>query len=506
MDPLDEMQSWLGLGPEDSERLRGVLPLVEPAFPPIADTFYAEILRHPGSAAVLTGPAQVERLKQTLIRWLRELFEGPIDAAYAERRRAIGRRHVAVGLPDRYMFMAMHVVQRELTAVIRSRCAEPAPVLESLHRVLMLDLALMTGTYVEGREAMQLDALQALLVKHLRLSVFLTDADGVVRAATQASARIAGIDDPLGKHWTDVLPPGLLAAGRLQEEVDRARRRHRAVTLPRVDVPSDGMVRSFRVHLVPLEHHLASLLIQLEELTDAVEMEARLRNKEALAQLGALSAAVSHELRNPLAGISGALQVLSRSMPEGASHRKILEKIDAEVRRLNALVTDLLAFARPDTTRISEVALHELAGETVELLRSDNPGVRFELEGRGVALADPDQVRQILHNLLRNAVDAVEGHGTVRVDVQDGRIQVSDTGCGIPVCQRSKIFEPFVTTKTRGTGLGLAISRRSAEAMRGTLELTEGPLCGACFELRLPEPGGATSNRTSPSGTGAHSG
>lgn len=503
MTPYEEMRTWLTLTTEDSTRLRELLPIVTPHLERIVERFYQEILAHPGSRAVLKSPEQVDRLKRTLVVWMREVFSGPHDLRYFESRREIGRRHVRVGLPDRYMFLAMHLVQSELTRVVRDALPEAHDHLASLRKVTTLDLALMTGTYVAGREALQLDALQALLVKHLRVSVFLVDTDGIVRSATEPSARLAGVREPCGHSWRDVLPMGLVAAGNLEVEVSRARARHRAVTLPRVDVESDDGVRSFRVHLVPLEHELASLLIQLEELTDAVEMEARLRRSEALAQLGSLSAAVSHELRNPLAGISGALQVISRSLPEDAPHRPILQKIDAEVRRLNELVSDLLSFARQKKANVGPVDLGLIASETLELVAADHPETRFEQVGDGHAHADPNLIRQILHNLLRNAIDAAGEAGTVRVELEDGLLQVSDSGPGIPEAKRETIFEPFVTTKTRGTGLGLAISRKNAETMHGTLRIVGGPLAGATFALALCPP---TSDRTSPCGSEERSG
>ena len=490
MDTLSEMRSWLRLGDEDTARLHAAIPVVEPHVVRIIDLFYSEIQRHPGASAVLDGPAQVERLKGTLRQWLREVFEGPHDAAYMERRQAIGRMHVKVRLPNRYMFLAMHVVESELVDVFQSEVEDPRRLIASLRRVLSLDLALMTGTYVSGREAQQLDALQVLLVRHLRLTVFLIDTAGVVRSATLASARLCGVDDPVGSHWTSVLPEGLVVAAGLERELEQSQSRGREVTLPRVDVPqADGSVRSFRIHLVPLEHDLAAHLLQLEELTDAVEMEARVRRSEALAQLGALSAAVSHELRNPLAGISGALQVLSQSLPEDAPHRPILRKVDSEVRRLNDLVGDLLAFARPRQAVLVRLNLRAVVVELLDLVKRDHKGVVFSVVGTGSAHADADLVHQILHNLLRNSVDAVGERGEVRVEVAPGRIRVSDSGGGVPEAMRDRLFEPFETSKTRGTGLGLAISARNAQAMGGTLRLAqEGELGGACFVLSLAEP------------------
>ena len=477
---LDEMKGWTGFTDADAAVLREAFPTVEPHLARIVGRYYEEIVRHPGAAKVLKGPEQVARLQGTLRQWLREVFLGPHDAHYADRRRAIGWRHVQVGLEDRYMFTAMHTIQHEVLGVFRNELDDPFPATDALQRVLMMDLAFMTGTFVEARELKQLDTLHALLIEHLRTVVLLVGADGIVRSATKATSQLLLGRDPQGATWTEALPDGLCNAGHLERHVARALSRHREVTLPRVDVEE----RSFRVHVVPLQHELASFLLQVEELTDAVEMEGRLRRSESLAQLGALSAAVAHELRNPLAGISGALQVITRSMEPGSLHHQVLGKVDGEVRRLNTLVTDLLAFARPGSAKMQKVALRPLVDEVVEMLAPEHAAVAFVVDGEGEAQADPHLVRQILHNLVRNAVDAVEESGSVRVEVAPANVWVADDGPGVPQQEVGRIFEPFVTTKTRGTGLGLAISMRSAQAMEGDLRLEDaGPLRGACFHL-----------------------
>ncbi len=478
-----EMKSWLRFDKADSIRLRSIVPIIEPHIGRIIDMFYDEIQRHPDSNAVLESPAQVERLKGSLRLWLNEVFLGPHDDAYAALRRKIGRRHVQVGLPDRYMFTAMHLIEFEVSKLIHTNLNDPWPALQSLRRICTLDLALMTSTYVKSRERLQLDTLHSLLVQHLRLAVLMVDEEGYIQSATKATAQLILGDSVTGRRWQRALPSGLLDAASLQSHVDRALSTGREVTLPRVDV-QDTDRRSYRIHVVPLNHALAAFLIQIEELTDAVDMESRLRRSEALAQLGALSAAVAHELRNPLAGISGALQVITNSMPPEAPHAIVLGKVEGEVRRLNSLVTDLLAFARPGSATLVPVDLRSISDSVVELL--DYPQMTIDVVGQGRAQGDPNLIRQILHNLLRNAADAAGPTGHIRLDIHEATMGVSDSGAGIPDADRESIFEPFMTTKTRGTGLGLAICARSADAMSGRLTLTDGPLAGATFELRLP--------------------
>ncbi|MFK7930377.1 MAG: protoglobin domain-containing protein [Myxococcota bacterium] len=484
-DTFAELKQWMRFTPDDANRLRAVLPQVQPHLHPVIDLFYDEIQRHSTSNSVLEGPAQVERLKVSLRRWLREVFEGPHDANYAARRRKIGHRHVQVGLPDRYMYSAMHLIQAEITDILRDQLDDPDPVVDSLRKVCSMDLALMTGTYVESRERQQFESLQDLLVEHLRLAVLLVDDRGIVRSATHETARLMTGEEVVNRLWQDGLPVGLVRAGSLDEHVKRALAQRVEVTLPRVDVAGSHGTRSYRVHVLPLQHELASFMLQIEELTDALDLEARLRRSESLAQLGALSAAVAHELRNPLAGISGALQVITRSMEEDSQPHQILLKVELEVRRLNLLVTDLLAFARPGSAELYSLPLRPVADEVGAFPAAEHSGITVDVRGEGTARFDPNLLRQILHNLVRNAVDAAKPDGVVRLDVSDGQVRVSDSGTGIPTELRDEIFKPFVTTKTRGTGLGLAISSRAVDAMGGTLKLEEGPLTGASFVVRL---------------------
>lgn len=490
MHAFDEMKAYVDFGPEDEVRLRAFWPKLAPHADAIVDHFYVKVRQSPGARSVLESDAQTNRLMCTLRTWLEEVLNGPWDVDYFRRRERIGHRHVEVGLHSQYMSTAMNVVMQDVQRVAWDVLPreDVGPVLESVQRALHLDLAIMTGTFVEGREERQLATLQELLVRHLRIVVLLVSHDGRIASATRPTRELFGRDEVLGRPWTEAVPPGLVERGNLVERIERMRATGREVSLSRVDVEENGHTRSFRVHLVPLEHPMASFLLQIEELTDAVDLEARLRRNEALAQLGSLSASVAHELRNPLAGISGALQVITRSLPADAPHRHIMEKVEQEVHRLDDLVTDLLAFARPGAACVRPLDLGEAVARAVELVRSDWPGVRFEQIGQASGHADPNVLQQILLNLLQNAAQAVEGRGRVRIDVETDRIRISDDGPGIPEAMRSDIFQPFFTTKTRGTGLGLAISERSARSMDADLRLGRGPLSGASFVLELPQP------------------
>lgn len=488
MHPFDEMKSWIGFGPADEERLRALAPLVEPELGGMADLFYARVLSHPGAAAVLRDDAQVDRLKGTLQRWARELLSGPWDDAYFARRERIGVVHVEVGLPTRYMFTAMNVFREELCRVaMRSLVGEPRDeACRSICRVCDMDLAIMVGTFVEHREAKEVETLQDLIVSHMPVTVLLIDADGLVTAATRSHVRLFGDVPVVGHPWSDAFPPALVRAARLDAEMARALETGREIALTRVDVPLDGHDRNFRIAIVPLDHPRARVLVHMEELTETIRTEGRLVRSESLAQLGALSAAVAHELRNPLAGISGAIQVITRSLPDTDRRKPIMDKVEQQVRRLDALVTDLLDFARPAEARVVDVVLEDIVAAVVDNVKRDHPGMTITAIGTGTARADPNLVHQVLLNLVLNAIQAVDGVGEVRIEVQPGRVAVSDSGPGIPPENVEKVFAPFFTTRTRGTGLGLAICRKAASAMGGQLVLTTGTLAGAAFALELP--------------------
>jgi signal transduction histidine kinase len=483
---IDEMKQFVEFGPADERRLRQLWPVVEPHVVRVIDRFYERIQQSPGASSVLSGPDQVERLKLTLHVWLRELLQGPWEEPYADRRRRIGYRHVEVGLGSQYMYTAMAVIQNELTALAVAEVA-PAlvgPTLRSLQRIGTIDLALMTGTYIEAHERAKLESLQQLIVSNLPVSVYLLDHDGVVISATPSGSRLFGGHAVLGRPLSDVLPATLRTAADFSALLERAHRMGREITMLRLDVTIDAESRSFRLSVIPLDHDLAATLVHLEELTQAVETESRLRRAEGLAQLGALSAAVAHELRNPLAGISGAVQVIARSMDETDVRKHVMEQMQDQIRRLDRMVSDLLSFARPLTPNLTEVDLRAAVTQAEGLMGLEYPDVHLDVSGEGAAMADPDLLLQVLLNVLQNAGQAMDGTGRIEVVVKPQSLRISDGGPGLTP-DIGDVFEPFFTTKTRGTGLGLAICRKLCTSMQGGIVSIEDGTPGATFLISL---------------------
>lgn len=487
MTPLEEMKAWVRFDADDEARLRELWPLCEPRLDELTRRFYDRALRFPGAARVFRDAGQIERLRVTLRQWVTELLLGPHDQEYFHRRERIGKVHVEVGLEARYMFTAMNVVRDQLCEFAHGLPDEQAGLAcQSVGKICDIDLAIMTGTYVERREARELRSLQELIVSQMPVTVLIVDGEGRVAAATRPSTRLFGEVEMLGQPWATALPEPLMREGDLLARMERALATGHEIAIPRVDGWIEGRERNFRVSIVPLDHPQARALVHVEELTEAIANEARLVRAESLAHLGALSAAVAHELRNPLAGISGAIQVISRSMPDDDRRKPIMEKVENQVRRLDDLVTDLLDFARPVAPKAVRVDLGDAARSVGDMVMREHPALTLDIGGAGAATADPNMLQQVLLNLVLNAAQATGGGGKVRVGVEQGAVEVNDDGPGIPAENVEKIFQPFFTTRSRGTGLGLAICRKLVGAMNGDLSLKRGRLPGACFRVELP--------------------
>jgi PAS domain S-box-containing protein len=229
------------------------------------------------------------------------------------------------------------------------------------------------------------------------------------------------------------------------------------------------------------------------DITARKAAEERLAQQAALARLGQMAAVVAHEVRNPLAGIKGAMQVLMGRRTGGDPDWLIMREVVARIDSLGDMVNDLMAFARPSPPHPSTFPLRPLLQEAIDAVRRDPVAstVDVTLEGADVLVtADAPMIRGALLNLLLNAAQAMDGRGAITVSLthrdQQCTIDVRDNGPGVPAEIRDRVFEPFFTTKARGGGLGLPIARRTAELHGGTLSLSHPEPAGAVFTLVLP--------------------
>jgi len=251
----------------------------------------------------------------------------------------------------------------------------------------------------------------------------------------------------------------------------------------------------FGQHLPGDEHHEEQRLVLVRDNTEYCEMEERLRTSDKLAALGQLAAGIAHEIRNPLASISGSIQLLSRDLTLAPEDQRLMNIVLREIGRLDSLISDFLIFARPQNPRPERKDLSELAASTVELFL----GRRGEVPGPTITtdfctplpvMIDERLLHQVLLNLLRNAVEAMGEEGTVLVSTRQrgtlADLMVEDEGPGIPADVVKRIFDPFFTTKQRGTGLGLSIVYQIIEGHGGKIHVENKESRGTRFHVVLP--------------------
>ncbi len=263
-------------------------------------------------------------------------------------------------------------------------------------------------------------------------------------------------------------------------------------------------------------------VVIFQDVTDVVEMEANLRQSERLAAIGELSASIAHEIRNPLAAISGSIEMLQRGravQQESVDSEHLMDIVLREVGRLDHLISDFLSYARPGPLNPEAVRLEEVIADVLKMfdaVRPDAVEIDFEVEDGLTAFADSGQLRQVLWNLILNAAEAMSDGGKLRVsarvlierDSQEGssgsrkdlaggkkgkarwlEIAISDEGPGIPKDKLDRIFDPFFTTKQNGSGLGLATVHRIVENHGGSVRLESELGVGTTVRIRLPRAG-----------------
>ena len=231
----------------------------------------------------------------------------------------------------------------------------------------------------------------------------------------------------------------------------------------------------------------------LHDLTARVRIEEQLREGAAMARIGEMAAVIAHEVKNPLAGVRGAIQVIGGRLPDQSRDASIVQDILMRIDALDSLMKDLLLFARPPQPHRASVDVVTLVTMTADLICQDPSlrGVQIDVTGSSPPVsADAGMLKIVFQNLLVNSAHAMQGQGTIHVAVEAAdstcRIVFSDSGPGIPAEIRDKIFTAFFTTKSRGTGLGLATAKRLVEAHHGEIEVACPPAGGTTVTVQLP--------------------
>lgn len=335
------------------------------------------------------------------------------------------------------------------------------------------------------------------VIANISSGIMTLDLEGRIVAFNATAERITGMkaNEVIGLSYTDVSLdefPGLEAFS------SRDKGSAGAETFEAPFTRRDGTVLPVGVTYSSLrdgEGRILGTVAIFQDLTERKQMEEQLRRADRLAAVGQLAASIAHEVRNPLAAISGSIQLLHEEL-KGQGHEQLLGLILREADRLKLITGQFLDQVRvpgPPTRGCDLVATLE---ETLFLLQQSEEyraGIRVEFEKKVETLpvqAERDRLKQIFWNIGLNALQAMPEGGTLSVIVSGkedfGAVEFHDSGDGIPGDQLSRIFEPFYTTKSRGTGLGLAIAKRLVEDLGGRIEVMSPPTGGATFRILLP--------------------
>jgi signal transduction histidine kinase len=238
----------------------------------------------------------------------------------------------------------------------------------------------------------------------------------------------------------------------------------------------------------------AFVLAAIVDLTAFKRMQDELVRTQNLAALGEMAATVAHEVKNPLAAISGPLQILADDLPANDPRKDLMKEILGQVRRLDGTVRGLLDFAKPTMPKKQPIVLREFV-ERISRFAGEHElghGIRIAQDGPSdlTLQADPALLEQVLWNLFLNAAEAMKGKGELRVTYQKTHdtvdLTIADSGAGIAPELLNRLFRPFVTTKIHGTGLGLSLCRKIVEAHHGSIAISSQPERGTTVHLRFP--------------------
>jgi two-component system sensor histidine kinase PilS (NtrC family) len=344
------------------------------------------------------------------------------------------------------------------------------------------------------KDLKQLEAFNASIVHSMESGLLTLGSSDKITSFNRAAEQITGFkrEEVLGQPLVAIFPgvveqltaPGEFFQKRLQRYHVEFKKKNGAVGYLGFSVSS----------LMEPDGRAIGKLLIFQDLTALKIMEAHIKRVDKLAAVGEMAAGIAHEIKNPLASMTGSIQLLKDQISVTSVTQKLMRIALREADRLNDLTNDFLLFARPNSGKAEAVELGSAVDETLALFEQDavrHNGVRVvrHLAPDLWTEMDPKHIRQVLWNLLLNAAEAIDGKGTIEVSaniINDSlQLAIKDDGCGIPEETQKTVFDPFFTTKTQGTGLGLSIVHRLVESYGGRVDVESEEGQGTTFILHL---------------------
>jgi len=346
----------------------------------------------------------------------------------------------------------------------------------------------------KSEELKDLQAFNQDIIESMRGGLLTTDMEGRILVMNRAGAEITGSGLGLhrGEKISDMIPGFWPVEHDAQGNPLAARKEIEYKT-------ADGVTRFLGLSISPLrtaQNQNMGFVYNFQDLTELKRLEREVVTTERMAALGRLSAAIAHEIRQPLTAMTGALKELARLAPLDEDDKKLVHIVSRESQRLNQIITDFLDYSRVKTYHFADIDVVPLIEETLLLLEHDGNTVgklrivrQFKIRSLR-ARADRDALKQVFWNLCNNALRAMPAGGvltvTISADENWAQIQISDTGIGLDPAQATRIFEPFQSGFTGGTGLGLAVVYQILQAHRGRIRVEAQKGAGADFVVEIP--------------------
>ena len=345
-----------------------------------------------------------------------------------------------------------------------------------------------------------LRTMQDHILKSVRSGILTMDLEGQMTSCNPAAENITGYSyAELKSRWHDIFGDSIKGLfGHTDDLKDRPYRFDGQIAKKNGDMAILGISASL---LRDDKNDIHGIILVFQDITKLVEMEEKIRRQEQLAMVGSLAAGIAHEIRNPLASLSGSIQVLQGELHLEGDEKHLMDIVVRETDRLNTIITEFLDYARPQTIQAERILVSSVLDETILLLKNSRDfregiTIRVDADPNVVIRGDAQRMRQVFWNLLINSCQAMPDRGEITVstlplsygggDAAWCEIIIQDTGCGISPEYLDKIFDPFFTTKTSGTGLGLAIVNRIIEDHGGVIDVESDTGRGTKFRIRLP--------------------